>query len=150
MDFDVTREQWVERFSMRLSQLDPRSDPGSFVEIGHALWQTRGQVDPSVAADEAFAARQASAADLQSAHGAESLFERTERIPVEHITTAGEYVPDNAEWIARCVARVLALDPIIKTEEAQRSVSELAGLERWRLMKPEAAAEQLYTPIRPR
>jgi hypothetical protein len=29
-------------------------------------------------------------------------------------------------------------------------VSELAGLERWRLLKPEAAADQLYTPIRPR
>ena len=26
----------------------------------------------------------------------------------------------------------------------------LAELERWRLMKPEAAAEQLYTPIKPR
>jgi hypothetical protein len=45
---------------------------------------------------------------------------------------------------------VLALDPIIKAEEASRSVGELAELERWRLMKPEAAAEQLYTPIRPR
>jgi len=29
-------------------------------------------------------------------------------------------------------------------------VGELAALERWRLMKPEAAADQLYTPIRPR
>ena len=62
----------------------------------------------------------------------------------------GDYVRDSNEWIARCVARVLELDPIIKREEAHRSVSELAGLERWRLMKPEAAAEQLYAPIRPR
>ncbi|MEO8835125.1 MAG: hypothetical protein ABI364_00135, partial [Caldimonas sp.] len=64
--------------------------------------------------------------------------------------TAGEYVRDTGEWIARCVKRVLELDPIIKADEAQRSVADLAALERWRLMKPEAAAEQLYTPIRPR
>jgi len=82
--------------------------------------------------------------------GEEARFERTERIPVERIQTAGEYVRDNDEWIARCVARVLALDPIIKAEEARRSVGELAELERWRLMRPEAAADQLYTPIRPR
>ena len=79
----------------------------------------------------------------------ESSFERTERIPVERLTTGGEYVRDNDEWIARCLARVLELDPIIRADEARRSVTELAGLERWRLMKPEAAADQLYTPIRP-
>ena len=56
---------------------------------------------------------------------------------------------DNDEWIDRCLRRVLELDPIIRADEARRSVGELAGLERWRLMKPEAAAEQLYTPIRP-
>jgi hypothetical protein len=82
--------------------------------------------------------------------GEDHRFERTERIPVERVQAAGEYVRDTDEWIARCVARVLALDPIIKAEEASRSVGELAELERWRLMKPEAAAEQLYTPIRPR
>ena len=43
---------------------------------------------------------------------------------------------------------MLELDPIIKADEARRSVAELAALERWRLMKPEAAAEQLYTPIK--
>ena len=64
--------------------------------------------------------------------------------------TAEEYVRDTDEWIARCVARVLELDPIIKAEEARRSVADLASLERWRLMKPEAAAEQLYTPIKVR
>ena len=77
-------------------------------------------------------------------------FERTERIPVERVQTAEEYVRDSDEWVARCVARVLQLDPIIKAEEARRSVTDLAALERWRLMKPEAAAEQLYTPIKPR
>ena len=77
-------------------------------------------------------------------------FEQTERIPVQRPAGDAEYVRDNDEWIARCVTRVLQLDPIIKTEEARRSVGDLAALERWRLMKPEAAAEQLYTPIKPR
>jgi len=80
----------------------------------------------------------------------ESPFERTQRIPVERVHAEGGYVRDSAEWIARCVARVLELDPIIKAEEAQRSVEDLAALERWRLMNPEAAADQLYTPIKPR
>ena len=77
-------------------------------------------------------------------------FEKTERIPVERITADGGYVRDNAEWISRCVARVLMLDPIIKADEARRSVTDLASLERWRVMSPEAAADQLYTPIKPR
>ncbi len=156
MDFDVTREQWVERFAMRLSQLEVGAGPTQFTELGESLWETQGQLDPETAADDEFATRpHASArasADFQNTMGLgdEAPFERTERIPVERIQTAGEYVRDTDEWIARCVARVLALDPIIKAEEAHRSVGELAGLERWRLMKPEAAAEQLYTPIRPR
>ena len=106
-------------------------------------------------ADDEFARRLQKAAtvraDFASTEGlGESDFERTERIPVERVQAPGEYVRDTDEWIARCVARVLELDPIIKREEAHRSVSELAELERWRLMKPEAAADQLYTPIKPR
>jgi hypothetical protein len=156
MDFDVTREQWIERFAMHLSQLEVGAIPDDFLELAARRWETRGQIDPETAADEEFATRlHASAiasADFQNTLGLgeEARFERTERIPVERIQTAGEYVRDNDEWIARCVARVLALDPIIKAEEARRSVGELAELERWRLMKPEAAADQLYTPIAPR
>ncbi len=156
MEFNVTREQWVDRFALRLSQLEVGAEPANFVELASGLWTAKGHLDPNAVADDEFALRlQASAnaaPDFQSTHGlGEDVdFERTERIPVERIQAPGEYVRDNDEWIARCVARVLALDPIIKADEAHRSVSELAALERWRLMKPEAAAEQLYTPIRPR
>jgi hypothetical protein len=156
MEFDVTREQWVERFAMRLSRLEVDAELNRLVELGQTLWPTQGQLDPDSAADDEFARRlQAStrvSADFQNTRGLEEAmgFERTERIPVERIETAGEYVRDTDEWIARCVARVLSLDPIIKADEARRSVTELAELERWRLMKPEAAADQLYTPIRPR
>ena len=158
MDFDVTRDQWVERFALHLSQLEVGAVPDDFLDLAARRWDSRGQVAPEAAADEEFGQRLETSAtagavgDFQNTLGLgdESRFERTERIPVERIQAEGEYVRDNDEWIARCVARVLALDPIIKAEEASRSVGELAELERWRLMKPEAAAEQLYTPIRPR
>ena len=156
MDFNVTREQWVERFALRLSQLEVGAEPEQFVELATGMWPAQGHLDPTSAADDEFARRlHASASvhvDFQNTEGLgqDVRFERTERIPVERMQAPGEYVRDNDEWIARCVARVLALDPIIKAEEAHRSVSDLAKLERWRLMKPEAAAEQLYTPIKPR
>ena len=156
MDFDVTREQWVDRFALRLSQLEVGAVPEQFTDLASERWNTEGHLDPATAADDEFARRlHASASirvDFQDTEGLgnDVRFERTERIPVERIQAQGEYVRDTGEWIARCVARVLALDPIIRPEEAQRSVSELAELERWRLMKPEAAADQLYTPIKPR
>ena len=155
MDFDVTREQWVDRFALRLSLLEVGAEPEQFVELASRLWTSHGHLDAVAVADDEFARRlqksDAARADFPTTEGlGESDFERTERIPVERVQAPGEYVRDSDEWIARCVARVLELDPIIKREEAHRSVTELAELERWRLMKPEAAADQLYTPIKPR
>jgi hypothetical protein len=156
MEFNVTREQWVDRFTIHLANLEIGAEPTSLLGLATRLWATKGHLDPETAADEEFADRlRASAAasaefERTLGFGDENRFERTERIPVERLHAEGEYVRDNDEWIARCVGRVLELDPIIKADEARRSVGELASLERWRLMKPEAAAEQLYTPIKPR
>jgi len=147
MEFNVTREQWIDRFVLRLSTLQAGAQPATYLDAAEKLWPTRGQLAPEAVAEGEAALRRSG--DPVPRDGAER-FEKTERIPVERVQTAEEYVRDTDEWIARCVARVLALDPIIKREEAERSVSELAGLERWRLLKPEAAADQLYTPIRPR
>jgi hypothetical protein len=149
MDFNVTREQWIDRFVLRLSTLQVGAQPATYLDIAEKLWPTRGQVAPEAAAEAEAALRQDGAA-ASTAERFESTerFERTERIPVERVQTAEEYVRDTDEWIARCVARVLELDPIIKADEARRSVGDLAALDRWRLMKPEAAAEQLYTPIK--
>ena len=155
MEFDVTREQWVERFAMHLSRLEVGAEPDDFSALARRLYDTHGQLDPVTVADDEFASRleagSKTGARSRSAplEPPESSFEKTERIPVERLTTGGEYVRDNDEWIARCLHRVLELDPIIRNDEASRSITELAGLERWRLMKPEAAAEQLYTPIKP-
>jgi hypothetical protein len=157
MDFDVTLEHWVARFAMRLGKLDVAASPSGFAPLGESLWAEHGHVDPESAADGVYAGRLGAATGTAAGPfqntpglGEEGRFERTERIPVERLQAADEYVRDNGEWVARCVARVRALDPIIKAEEARRSVAELAELERWRLMKPEAAADQLYTPVRPR
>jgi hypothetical protein len=150
MEFNVTREQWVDRFTIHLANLEIGAEPDAFVDVATRLWASKGHIDPETAADQEFAAR-LHASDIASAtFESEPTFERTERIPVERVQVEGEYVRDNDEWVARCVRRVLELDPIIKADEAHRSVAELAQLERWRLMKPEAAAEQLYTPIKPR
>ncbi|MEO8523267.1 MAG: hypothetical protein ABI460_00975 [Caldimonas sp.] len=148
MDFNVTREQWVERFAARMSVLQVGSEPNSFLETGEKLWPTRGQFAPEAAAEAEATLRRNRATAPSERYEDSERFERTERIPVERIHTAEEYVRDSDAWIARCVARVLQLDPIIKADEANRSVTELAQLERWRLMKPESAAEQLYTPIK--
>ena len=148
MEFNVTREQWIDRFVLRLSTLQAGAQPATYLDTAEKLWPTRGQLAPEAAAEAEAALRQGTAAAPGERFENTERFERTERIPVERVQTAEEYVRDNDEWIARCVARVLELDPIIKAEEAQRSVTDLAGLERWRLMKPEAAAEQLYTPIK--
>ena len=144
MEFNVTKEQWIDRFVLRLSTLQAGAQPATYLEVAERLWPTRGHLAPESAAEAEAALRQ----DAEAGGG--ERFERTERIPVERLQTAEEYVRDTDEWIARCVARVLELDPIIKAEEARRSVVDLAALERWRLMKPEAAAEQLYTPIKVR
>ena len=150
MDFNVTREQWIDRFVLRLSGLHAGAEPASFLETAEKLWPTRGQFAPEAAAEAEATLRRGRAGATGDRFDNTERFERTERIPVERVQTAEEYVRDSDEWIARCVGRVLELDPIIKADEARRSVSDLAALERWRLMKPEAAAEQLYTPIKPR
>lgn len=139
MDFNVTREQWIDRFVIRISALRVGAEPADFVALAHRLWPERGRLAPEEAAE---------AEAASPSRAGEERFERTERIPVERLTAGADYVRDDDEWVARCVARVLELDPIIKADEARRSVTDLVSLERWRTMSPEAAADQLYTPIK--
>ncbi len=75
-------------------------------------------------------------------------FEKTVQLPVSWDHASAGYVRDSAEWIARCLARVSHLDPILKADEAQAAVLDMSRLERWRVMSPEAAADQLYSPIK--
>ena len=81
---------------------------------------------------------------------ADTPYEKTMRLTPSWDVDAADYVKDTQEWIARCRARVAALDPALPEDEAEKAVHDLSLLERWRVMAPEAAAEQLYTPIKPR
>jgi hypothetical protein len=50
MDFNVTRDQWVERFAMHLSQLEVGAVPDDFLELAaRRLWASRGHLDPETA-----------------------------------------------------------------------------------------------------
>lgn len=80
---------------------------------------------------------------------AEDGYEKTTRLTPAWSQSAADYVKDTDEWIARCLARVSVLDPVVSGEEAQQTVREMSGLERWRLMGPEAAADQLYAKVKP-
>jgi hypothetical protein len=79
----------------------------------------------------------------------DSDYEKTARLTPSFDAAAADYVKDTDEWIARCRARVQALDPMLGEEEVDTAVRELSALERWRVLKPEAAAEQLYAPVKP-
>ena len=50
MEFDVTREQWIDRFALHLSQLEVGAIPEDFLELAARRWGTRGQIDAETAA----------------------------------------------------------------------------------------------------
>ncbi len=77
-------------------------------------------------------------------------FDETERLPSSWEKGEEPYIRNTDEWVARCRARVLQLDVVLKVEEADSLVWEMSQLERWRVMVPEKAADQLYQPIPPR
>jgi hypothetical protein len=74
-------------------------------------------------------------------------YEKTTPLPPAWTGDTKNYVKDTNEWIARCLGRVQSLDPVVSAEVLQQTVRDLASLERWRVLKPEDAAEQLYRPV---
>ena len=57
MEFNVTREQWVERFAIHLANLEIGAEPDALAEVATRLWATSGHLDPETAADQEFATR---------------------------------------------------------------------------------------------
>jgi hypothetical protein len=80
---------------------------------------------------------------------AEDPFEKTFRLVCRLDDSEIDYVRDTAEWIARCVHRVLALDPSASADEVTVTVLDMSTRGRWRLMKPEIVGDQLALPIAP-
>ena len=56
-------------------------------------------------------------------------------------------VPDTAEWAARCLARLLSLDPELARDEAVVIADDMSTRRHWRHMLPETAAEILFMPV---
>jgi len=76
-------------------------------------------------------------------------FEKTIRLVCRLEDADIDYVRDTAEWIARCVSRVLELDPSTTAYEITPKVLDMSTRGRWRLMKPELVAQQLALPMAP-
>ena len=79
----------------------------------------------------------------------EDLFEKTFRLVCRLDDSEIDYVRDTAEWIARCVARVLERDPRASVDGVTATVLDMSSHGRWRLMKPEIVGDQLVLPIAP-
>jgi len=79
----------------------------------------------------------------------EDRFEKTIRLVCRLDDAEIDYVRDTAEWIVRCVRRVLELDPGASVDEVTTTVLDMSSRGRWRLMKPEIVGDQLALPIAP-
>lgn len=73
-------------------------------------------------------------------------FEKTFRLVCRLDDADIDYVRDTAEWIRRCVARALELDPDASAYELTPRVVDMSTRGRWRLMRPEIVGEQLAQP----
>ena len=51
MDFDVTREQWIDRFSIRLALDIEGMEPETLLRIAQEAWPSKGHLVPEEVAD---------------------------------------------------------------------------------------------------
>ncbi|MEO8311083.1 MAG: hypothetical protein ABI520_07935 [Caldimonas sp.] len=79
----------------------------------------------------------------------EEQFEKTFRLVCRLDDADIDYVRDTAEWIRRCVARVLAVNPTATASDVTPIVVDMSTRGRWRLMRPETVGEQLALPVPP-
>ncbi|MEO5880867.1 MAG: hypothetical protein ABIQ06_00485 [Caldimonas sp.] len=75
-------------------------------------------------------------------------FEKTFRLVCRLDDAEIDYVRETSEWIARCVRRVLELDPAADAQAVTATVLDMSTRGRWRLMKPEIVGEQLRAASR--
>ena len=80
----------------------------------------------------------------------EQPFEKTFRLVCRLDDADIDYVRDTAEWIRRCVARVIAVNPTATAAGVTPIVVDMSTRGRWRLMRPEIVAEQLALVPAPR
>ena len=78
---------------------------------------------------------------------ADDPFEKTFRLVCRLDDAEIDYVRNTSEWIARCVKRVLELDPSADAQDVTTTVLDMSTRGRWRLMKPEIVGDQLALPF---
>ena len=76
-------------------------------------------------------------------------FEKTFRLVCRLDDADIDYVRDTAEWIRRCVGRVLAVNPSATAHDVTPIVVDMSTRGRWRLMRPETVGEQLALSVPP-
>ena len=76
----------------------------------------------------------------------EDRFEKTMRLVCRLDDADIDYVKNTAEWIRRCVAEAVVLNPALTAEEATSAVLDMSLRGRYRLMRPETVAAQLALP----
>lgn len=47
-------------------------------------------------------------------------------------------------WVARCIARLVELDPVLDSALARPVVEDMCNRPRWRAMPPEQAAQVVF------
>jgi hypothetical protein len=56
-DGDLSQEQWVDRFALRVAMLDDMQHPlGALIQLGSELWPVFRGVEPEVVADAEYRA----------------------------------------------------------------------------------------------
>jgi hypothetical protein len=81
-----------------------------------------------------------------TANNPEHPFEKTFRLVCRLDDADIDYVRDTAEWIRRCVARVVAVNPAASAAGVTPIVVDTSTRGRWRLMRPETVADQIALP----
>ena len=76
----------------------------------------------------------------------EDQFEKTFRLTCRLDDADIDYVRDTSEWIRRCVARVIAVNPTATADDVTAVVLDMSSRGRWRLMRPETVGEQMALP----
>ena len=78
---------------------------------------------------------------------AEAPFEKTFRLVCRLDDADIDYVRDTADWIRRCVAHTLEVNPTSDADAVTPIVVDMSTRGRWRLMRPEIVGEQMAIPL---